>query len=75
MRDGLALVVTGIVIGLSAAFLLAGLLKSLLFGIGAHDAVIFIAAPSVLVLTAALALFIPAHRAALVDPITTLNRE
>jgi ABC-type antimicrobial peptide transport system permease subunit len=72
-----ALVMTGIgaVIGLAAAFGLMELMKSLLFGISPRDPITYIAVPAALVTIAALAGYLPARRAAAVDPATTLRAE
>jgi len=72
-----ALVMTGIgaIIGLAAAFGLMELMKSLLFGISPRDPVTYLAVPAVLITIAALAGYLPARRAANVDPANTLRAE
>lgn len=62
-------------LGLSGAFVITRFIRSLLFGIGATDAVTFTLVPTLLVLTALLASFIPARRAAKVDPMIALRYE
>jgi predicted permease len=73
VRHGMALALSGVTIGLVAAFLLTRLIRSLLFGVQATDPVTFAEIASLLVLVALLASYIPAHRAARVDPLTSLR--
>ena len=75
VRHGLALGAIGVAIGLPASAGLMRLLKSLLFGISPLDPLAFAAAASVLVLAAGLASFLPARRAAAVDPVEALKAE
>ncbi len=56
-------------------FFLARLLAALLFGVSSHDAAGFIAAPLILELMIAIATFIPAQRAASLDPASALRFE
>jgi putative ABC transport system permease protein len=58
-----------------AAVFLSRLLAALLFGVSSHDAEVFVAAPLVLELIIAIATFIPARRAASLDPATALRFE
>ncbi len=73
--DSLRPVVQGGALGLVAAVILARLFQSLLYGTGFSDALILAAAVAVLLVPAVLASWIPARRAALLDPITVLTRE
>jgi predicted permease len=75
VRHGLALAAIGIAIGLPASAGLMRLLKSLLFGISPLDPLAFAAAAFVLVIAAGLASFLPARRAAAVDPVEALKAE
>jgi ABC-type antimicrobial peptide transport system permease subunit len=75
VRHGVRLAVVGVGIGLPTAAALVRLMKSLLFGISPLDPLAFATAPAVLVFAAALASFLPARRAAAVDPIETLRAE
>jgi putative ABC transport system permease protein len=50
-------------------------MSSLLFGVHARDPIVFGAAPLVLIITAALASYIPARRASKVDPLVALRME
>ncbi len=71
--QGLQVVVVGIGIGLIGAALLTKLLASLLYRVTATDPLTFVATPLLLILAATLAAYVPARRAANVDPITTLR--
>jgi predicted permease len=75
VRHGLALSGVGVAIGLPASAALTRLMKSLLFGISPLDPLAFAAAAVMLIFAAALASFLPARRAAAVDPAETLRAE
>src|SRR5207245_753161 len=75
VRHGLVLAGIGVAIGLSAAVGLMRLMKSLLFGISALDPLTYAAVPVVLVAAAVLASYLPARRAAAVDPVEALKAE
>ncbi len=72
---GLTLVAIGLSIGLAAALLLTRLMESLLFDVSATDPLTFIAIASLLAFVALLACWIPARRAAKVDPMIALRCE
>jgi predicted permease len=74
-REGFLLVVVGIAIGLAGALLLTRLMSSLLFGVSPTDAATFAAVPAVLAAVALLACYVPARRAAHVDPTVALRYE
>ena len=63
----------GIVVGLAAAFALSRLLEGMLFGVSAHDPLIYAAVAAALAAVAALASWIPARRAVRVDPMIALR--
>ena len=65
----------GVAAGLAAAWALARLIESLLFGVKARDPLVFIAVPIVLALVALLAVWLPANRAGRVSPIESLRYE
>jgi putative ABC transport system permease protein len=65
----------GIVIGVAGAVVVSRVLASLLFGIGGADSLIYAGVSILLALVALLACYIPARRAALVDPMVALRYE
>ncbi|HEX4963098.1 MAG TPA: ABC transporter permease [Thermoanaerobaculia bacterium] len=73
LRQGMRPVVLGIAAGVVAALLLARLIASLLFGIGAADPLSFGGAALLLALVALAAVYFPARRAAVLDPVTALR--
>jgi len=75
VRSALGLTGIGVAIGAVAAAGLTQLMKSLLFGISPLDPFTYIAIPSILVSTAVLASYLPARRAAAVDPVEALRTE
>jgi ABC-type antimicrobial peptide transport system permease subunit len=75
LLSGLALAGIGVAIGLVTAAGLMRLMKSLLFGISPLDPLTYVAAPVVLVAAAVLASYLPARRAAAVDPVIALRAE
>jgi len=72
---GLITAFAGLAVGLPAAFGLAALVASLIFGVPAHDPATFTGIPLVLLAVTALAIFIPARRAMKIDPIVALRYE
>jgi predicted permease len=75
MKQGLALVLVGTVIGLVGALGASRLLRGVLYGDSTTDPMTFIVVPLVLISVAAVATFIPARRAARVDPAITLRAD
>jgi predicted permease len=73
--QGMRLAVTGVGAGLAAAFVFTRLMRSLLFGISSADPVTFAGISLLLTLVALLATYIPARRAARIDPILCLRSE
>jgi putative ABC transport system permease protein len=69
------LTLIGVGLGLAGAFALVRFLTSLLFGVGAYDAVTFIGVPVLLAVVAIAASYLPARRAVRVDPIIALRYE
>jgi ABC-type antimicrobial peptide transport system permease subunit len=75
LLHGLALSAVGAVVGLVAAMALGRLMSSLLFGIGPMDPIAYVTALGVTIAAAALASYVPARRAATIDPMETLRAE
>jgi predicted permease len=73
--QGMRLAVAGLTLGLLVAFAAMRILSSLLFGVSAHDPLIFGGVSLVLATAAILACYIPARRATKVDPIIALRYE
>ena len=75
LKQGAKLTLVGVAIGIGAAFGLTRLMTHLLFGVAAHDPLTFVAVAALLLLIALLACYIPARRAALVNPMVALRCE
>ena len=75
VRHALALAAIGCVIGLAAATGLTRLMASLLFGVSALDPATYLAVPLVLLCAAVVSSYLPARRAAAVDPTEALRSE
>jgi predicted permease len=75
VRQGVLLAAIGIVIGVGAALLLARYMTSFLFGVTARDPLVFGGVPVILAFVAFFAVYLPARRASLVDPIVALRVE
>jgi putative ABC transport system permease protein len=72
---GMKLMLFGVVIGLGGALALTRLLRSLLFGVSATDPITFTAIPLLLMSVGLLACYLPARRAAKVEPMIALRSE
>jgi predicted permease len=75
MRQGLAPVLLGTAIGMAGALAVAQLIRSVLYGGSALDPLTFAVVPLVLLGVAMLATWIPARRAAAIDPMVALRQE
>jgi predicted permease len=73
--DGLKMVLIGVAIGLAVAYVLTRLLSSLLYDISVTDPSTFVSMSLLLIIVALLATYVPARRAAKVDPIVALRSE
>ena len=73
--QGMRLALVGVVLGVGAAFGLAKLIATFLFGVTSRDPMVFVGVPILLSLVAVLAVWIPARRASRVDPIIALRYE
>ena len=75
LKQGMVMVLTGVVLGLAAAWMLTRLMSRLLYQVSATDPATFGAIALLLTAVALLACFIPARRATRVDPLEALRCE
>jgi putative ABC transport system permease protein len=75
VRRGFVLTLAGLTLGLAAAALLSRSLEAVLYGVGPTDPATFGAVVLALLATAAAASWLPARRAARVDPVEALRSE
>jgi putative ABC transport system permease protein len=73
--QGLALAVTGVLIGMAAAALMSSLIAKELFEVKPIDPLVYVATAVLLLMLAALACWVPGRRAALTDPAATLRSD
>jgi ABC-type antimicrobial peptide transport system permease subunit len=73
--QGMRLAIVGVVLGIGAAFGLTRLIASFLFGVKSWDPLVFISVPVILIAVALLAVWLPAARAAKMDPMRALRVE
>jgi putative ABC transport system permease protein len=75
LNEGIRMTLTGVIVGLVAASALTRLMASMLFGVRPTDPITFTAVALLLTAIALLACFIPARRAAQLDPMMALRDE
>lgn len=75
LKQGIVLIVTGLVLGLVGALAVTRSLATLLFGVRPTDPVSFIGVSALLLCAGLLASYVPARRAAKVDPMVALRDE
>ncbi len=75
LSEILGVVLGGLAVGLAAAFALTRLLRGLLFEVAPTDPRIFVGVPLLLAVCALLAAYLPARRAAAVEPVVALRSE
>jgi hypothetical protein len=75
LRQGLELCVVGLVLGLAAAIALRAAIRPMLYDVSATDPFTFIAVSAVLMLVGTVAAWIPANRAARLDPVRALRSD
>lgn len=75
LRQGMGVILIGVVIGLAASFGLTRIMKSLLFGVSATDPTTFAAIALLLAAVALGACYLPARRATKVDPMIVLKSD
>jgi putative ABC transport system permease protein len=75
LRGGLTSAVAGVLIGSAGAFFVNKLLESLLFEVRPEDPSAFVSVAALLTVVALVACYIPARRAAGIDPLVALRHE
>jgi predicted permease len=73
LKQGMSLVLTGVLIGFAAALLVGRLLSRMLYGVSAGDPISVAAAAAVLLAVSLLACYLPARSATRVDPLSALR--
>ena len=73
VRQGALITLAGLAIGLVSAYIAVGWIGSFLFGVAARDPLSFAIVPAVLLIVAILSAFVPARRAAMIDPLKAMR--
>jgi len=74
LREGLALLAAGVVVGIAGAFAIRKTMETQLYGVGAMDPVVLAVVGGILGAVAIVACTVPARRAAKTDPLVALNQ-
>ena len=75
LRETGWLALFGVSIGLAMAYVLARYIESMLYGVAAHDLTTFAGASIILIIVAAVSGYLPARRAARIDPLVALRHD
>jgi predicted permease len=75
LGQGMRLLVAGLIIGFIGAIAMAGVIRSVLFGVATSDPIIYATVTLVLIAASIVACWLPARRASRVNPIVTLRAE
>jgi putative ABC transport system permease protein len=75
IAQGMSVALAGVAIGVASAFGLSRIVAGFLFGVTAHDPVVFVTAPMLLSAVAFLGVWLPARRAGRVDPVIALRMD
>jgi ABC-type antimicrobial peptide transport system permease subunit len=75
LGQGVRLALAGLAAGLIVSFAFTRFLRGMLYGVGAVDWITFVLVPAILLLVAIAACFIPARRAASIEPMQALRTE
>ena len=73
--QSLSVVVPGLLLGVASAFGLARVVDGFLFGVTAHDPVVFVSVPLLLTVVAFVAVWFPSQLASRVNPVVALRSE
>jgi ABC-type antimicrobial peptide transport system permease subunit len=74
VRQGMTVTLIGVIAGLAGAFALTRVIANLLFGVGASDPVTFVVIPLLLIFVSLIACYLPARRAARLNPTAALAK-
>jgi predicted permease len=75
LANGMRPVILGLAIGLAGATAIATTLRSLLYGVSPYDPIVIVAVVTALLLSGAVACYLPARRASMLDPTIALRHE
>ena len=73
LKEGTVLLAMGLVLGVGGAFFLSNIIRGLLFGVAPHDPITFIGVAVTMAAIGIVACWIPALRAARIDPAITMR--